>query len=72
MFDRGLVSVAEDRTILVSRNKVPSEVVERLVAPGRRLCPPRDARDAPHTEALRWHREHVFGQVDMDGRMPWG
>ena len=71
MFDRGLLSVAEDHTILVSRNKVPSEVVDRLIAPQGRLILPRDRRDWPHPENLRWHRENVFGQVPLDGATPW-
>jgi putative restriction endonuclease len=72
MFDRGLLSVAEDHTILVSRNKVPSEVVDRLIAPQGRLILPRDSRDWPHPENLRWHRENIFGQVAPDGATPWG
>jgi putative restriction endonuclease len=72
MFDRGLLSVAEDHTILVSRNKVPSEVVDRLIAPQGRLILPRDRRDWPHPENLRWHRENVFGQATPDGATPWG
>jgi putative restriction endonuclease len=71
MFDRGLLSVAEDHTILVSRNKVPSEVVDRLISPQGRLILPRDRRDWPHPENLRWHRENVFGQVMPDGATPW-
>jgi len=72
MFDRGLVSVAEDHTILVSRNKVPPAVVERLIAPEGRLILPRDRRDWPHPDNLRWHRENVFGQTAPDGPAPWG
>ncbi len=72
MFDRGLLSVAEDLTILVSRNKVPSEVVDRLIAPGGKLRPPGDRRDWPHPENLRWHRETVFGQVTLSDPAPWG
>lgn len=45
MFDRGLLSVAEDLTILVSRNKVPLEVVERLIVPGGKLRLPVEQRD---------------------------
>jgi putative restriction endonuclease len=71
MFDRGLLSVADDRTILVSRNKVPSDVVERLVEPHGRLRLPREPHDWPHPENLRWHRENVFGQVNLDGPPPW-
>jgi putative restriction endonuclease len=72
MFDRGLISVADDsETILVSRNKVPGDVVERLLAPGGRLLKPHDPRNAPHPENLRWHRENVFGQVIAEGPAPW-
>lgn len=72
MFDRGLISVADDcETILVSRNKVPGEVVERLLAPGGKLLMPEDPRNAPHPENLRWHRENVFGQVLSGEPPPW-
>jgi putative restriction endonuclease len=67
MFDRGLISVADDcETILVSRNKVPSEVIDRLVVPAGKLLKPDDPRDAPHPQNLRWHRENIFGQVTMN------
>jgi len=72
MFDRGLLSVADDGTILVSRNKVPGEVVDRLIVPGGKLCLPVDQRDWPHPENLRWHRENVFGQISLEGPSPWG
>lgn len=72
MFDRGLLSIADDHSILISRNKVPSEVVDRLVVPHGKLCLPKDARDWPHPENLRWHRENVFGQVTLDDPAPWG
>lgn len=72
MFDRGLLSVAEDMTILVSRNKVPSEVVDRLIVPNGKLCLPKDTNDHPHPVNLRWHRENVFGQVTLDEAPPWG
>jgi putative restriction endonuclease len=72
MFDRGLLSVADDLTILVSRNKVPGEVIARLIVPSGRLIAPRDPRHCPHPANLRWHRENVFGQVDVEGPPPWG
>lgn len=71
MFDRGLISVADDMTILVSRNKVPGDVVDRLIHPGGKLRPPQDLRDRPLQRNLRWHRENVFGQAPMDGPLPW-
>lgn len=72
MFDRGLISVAGDHMILVSRNKVPSEVVDRLIRPQGRLWLPQDQRNWPHPENLRWHRENIFGQVMADEPTPWG
>lgn len=72
MFDRGLISVAEDcKTILVSRNKVPDEVIARLIRPEHRLVTPVDPRDSPHPSNLKWHRENVFGQAQFDGPSPW-
>ncbi len=71
MFDRGLISVAEDMTILVSGNKVPDEVVQRLILPDRRLRLPADPRQHPHPANLRWHRENVYGQgADLSAH--WG
>lgn len=70
MFDRGLISVAEDCSILVSRNKVPADVVDRLLLPGGKLIPPPDPTDAPHPENLRWHRESIFGQT-APGDVAW-
>lgn len=72
MFDRGLLSVAEDWTILVSRNKVPGEVVDRLIVPSGKLCLPSDERDWPHPANLKWHRENVYGQVALEEPAPWG
>lgn len=62
MFDRGLISVAEDHSILISHNKVPPEVVNRLVRPEQKLLSPQNPRHVPHPDYLRFHREHIFGQ----------
>ncbi len=63
MFDRGLVGVAEDHRILISHNKVSPDVASRLIAPDQRLRLPDNPRHHPHPAYLRYHREHVFGQV---------
>jgi len=63
MFDRGLISVAEDFRILVSHNKVPTETARRLIDPQQTLILPENSRDWPHPEYLRYHRENVFGAV---------
>jgi putative restriction endonuclease len=72
MFDRGLLSVADDGSILVSRNKVPGDVCDRLINPTGRLLPPLDPRDTPHPANVTWHRENIYGQVAPDGPLPWG
>ncbi len=63
MFDRGLISVAEDNSILVSHNKVDLATVERLVHPSRKLILPKARRDHPHPDYLRYHREEIFGRA---------
>ncbi|WP_425091968.1 HNH endonuclease [Tropicimonas sp. S265A] len=71
MFDRGLISVADDcKTLLVSQNKVPRDVIERLLPSDGKLLSPSDPRNTPHPENLRWHRENVFGQVDTSDFLP--
>ncbi|NNU79003.1 HNH endonuclease [Halovulum dunhuangense] len=63
MFDRGLISVAEDWRILVSHNKVPADTANRLFLPEQTLQLPANRRDWPHQDYLRWHREEVFGHA---------
>lgn len=60
MFDRGLVSVEEDHTILVARGSIADEVAGRLLTPDRRLILPVDPADRPHPAYLDWHRRERF------------
>lgn len=72
MFDRGLISVADDNeTILVSRNKVPDEVVSRLLRRDGKLWKPGDKANWPSPANLTWHRENIFGQVIGDEPINW-
>ncbi|MEL7300143.1 MAG: HNH endonuclease [Pseudomonadota bacterium] len=72
MFDRGLVSVADDGRILVSRNKVPTDVAARLISPSGQIQLPSARTDHPPPAYLAWHREHRFGQFDPDSEAtPW-
>ncbi len=59
MFDRGLISVADDHQLLLAKGHVP-EAASRLLNPDRVLLPTRRADQAPHPMFLRWHRENVF------------
>jgi len=60
MFDRGLISLADDMAILVSRQaNDPASISGMINGSGRAIVPDR-LGDRPHPHFLRWHREHVF------------
>ena len=59
MFDRGLVSVADDHRLLLKKASIPDNVL-RLINPERRLRLPAQRRDYPHPSFLQFHRRHVF------------
>lgn len=61
MFDRGLLTIANDFTVLVSHNKVPAEWRKALPQLGGKLRLPVSQRDMPHPKFLTWHRENRFG-----------
>jgi putative restriction endonuclease len=58
MFDRGLVSVADDYSILKSKS-LPNDV-RRLLVPEGMARVPADDTLKPHHLFLRFHRENVF------------
>jgi putative restriction endonuclease len=60
MFDRGLVSVDQDFSLLIARNSVASDIAKRLFVPDRRLILPGDPTKAPHQAYLNWHRMNCF------------
>jgi putative restriction endonuclease len=60
MFDRGLVGVDVDNTVLISRQVNDLKAVTGLINRDRRLLLPKDRRALPHPAFLRWHREHCF------------
>jgi putative restriction endonuclease len=59
MFDRGLLSLDDDYTILMAKDRVP-EPVHRLVNSDGRLKLPTRSEFQPHPQFLRFHRETVF------------
>lgn len=60
MFDRGLISLADDLKILVSRHANDPDAVKSLInRTGQALAPERSS-DRPHPAFLQWHREHCF------------
>jgi putative restriction endonuclease len=62
MFDRGLISLADDLEILISRQtNDPSEIRSIINKTGRAL-EPRRVSDRPHPHFLKWHRDNCFKQ----------
>lgn len=59
MFDRGLVSVDDDFSVLVAANRLP-EAVTRLIREDRRLALPERADLRPHPAHLHYHRQNIF------------
>lgn len=61
MFDRGLVSIADDMTILISRKVNDRDGIEKLVNDDGKVREPELASQRPHPRYLKWHRENAFG-----------
>lgn len=59
MFDRGLISIDDDYSILMADGGVP-DALGRLVRPERRIAIPQRPELRPHPQFLRFHRDHVF------------
>lgn len=62
MFDRGLIALADDLTILISRQVNDVASVHQLLRRSGRASSPERAADRPHPQFLHWHREHCFKQ----------
>ncbi len=60
MFDRGLISLADDLEILVSRQVNDPDGVRALINKSGRAMEPGRASDRPHPHFLQWHRDHCF------------
>lgn len=59
MFDRDLLSLDDDYTILIAKDRVPKPV-HRLVNPDGRLRLPSRPEFRPHPQFLQFHRDTVF------------
>jgi putative restriction endonuclease len=62
MFDRGLISLADDLEILISRQTNDPQGIRSIINKSGRALAPRRMSDHPHPHFLRWHREHCFKQ----------
>jgi putative restriction endonuclease len=59
LFDRGLISIGDDYSILTAPRKIPDNVAQ-LLNPGRRLLLPPDQNRWPSRPFLEFHRQHIF------------
>lgn len=59
MFDRGILSIADNGQILIAEKLVP-DMVRRLLNSDGRIISPRDSSLSPHRVFLRYHRETRF------------
>lgn len=62
MFDRGLISLADDLEILVSRQVNDQEGVRAMINRSGRALTPQRASERPHPHFISWHRENCFKQ----------
>lgn len=60
MFDRGLLSIADNAEILLSNHINDVEGVRKILREDGRAEFPDSARERPDQTFLRWHREHCF------------
>jgi putative restriction endonuclease len=60
MFDRGLLTLADDATILLSNHINDVDGVRKILLPNGCARFPENPHDQPDAAFLRWHREHCF------------
>ena len=59
MFDRGLIALDEDCSILIAKNRIPATIVSMFNS-NRRLRLPPTRIQSPHPQFVRYHRDTVF------------
>jgi putative restriction endonuclease len=60
MFDRGLISLDDDLTIMVSRQVNDQSSVEAMLNRTGKAALPERRSDRPHAQFLAWHRSNCF------------
>lgn len=66
MFDRGLLTIADDAEILLSNHINDVDGVRKILLADGRARFPDDDRNRPDPTFLRWHREHCFKGVAVN------
>lgn len=62
MFDRGLISIADNLEILISRQVNDQDSIRALVNKTGYALPPERESQRPHPHFLKWHRDNCFKQ----------
>ena len=62
LFDRGLIGLADDLEILISRQVNDQDGVRTFINKSGRALSPQSPSARPHPRFLQWHREHCFKQ----------
>jgi putative restriction endonuclease len=62
MFDRGLISLADNLEILISRQANDPSSIRSIINKSGCALEPRRLSDRPHPHFLKWHRENCFKQ----------
>lgn len=60
MFDRGMIGLSDDLSILVSRQSNNIDAVTSLINDSGHLIAPNRLAERPHVDFVQWHREHCF------------
>jgi putative restriction endonuclease len=60
MFDRGLLTIADNSEILLSNHINDVDGVRKILRPGGHAQLPENPHEQPDPAFLRWHREHCF------------
>ena len=61
LFDRHLISIRNDYSLLVAHNRVPSEFQNLFTKQLQRIHLPDDQRQWPRAAYMEWHRERFLG-----------
>ncbi len=59
LFDRGVISIADDYKIILVEKSVPDQL-KHLLLPEGKIRVPDDPLLRPHRQFLRYHREHIY------------
>jgi putative restriction endonuclease len=62
MFDRGLIGLADNLEVLISRQANDHASVRSIINKSGCALEPRRLSDRPHPHFLKWHRENCFKQ----------